>query len=78
VPDKLTAGQQALLHMMVGGSQWWTTADVRKAWSGSPEHFGVGMALRGLWTRGLAEREHGPPASYRLTAKGRRAARELR
>ena len=80
---KLSVNQKAILQVMgqeVSRNRWWwTTSGVRKAWlnGSSPAAIGLGMALRGLWIRGLVERKHGPPAAYTLTKAGRMRIMEL-
>lgn len=61
-------------------AKWWEAEEVTAAWSSHTvprSARGVGMALRGLWKRGIVERQHGPPASYRLTKDGAAVARGL-
>jgi len=77
---ELSTNQGILLLLMIDEAErWWTAARAREVWPwpGKPRSIALGMALRGLWTRGLVERTHGPPATYRLTEAGRQTARTL-
>jgi len=78
---RLSANQEILLLLMIDeADRWWTAAAARVRWptDSAPNCVALGIALRGLWSRGLTHREHGPPSSYRLNHGGKLAAKELK
>jgi hypothetical protein len=74
----LTANQELLLLLMVDEDRWWTAACIRVVWPVEVPKGGLGMSLRGLWSRGLADRVHGPPTAFHLNDGGRKVAAEIR
>ena len=78
---KLTANQEGTLRTMASGrrGQVWSGTEAHEAWGGEdrPRATSVGMAMRNLWRRGLADRDQGPPSQYKLNAAGWRHAERL-